>query len=171
MSQGHPILAGDHTSRWMGISVDRAEYGHAQIRMTLREEMLNGFGIAHGGMVFAFADTCFALACNDPAGDGSTITVASGVDINFIASAHRGQELTAVGTVRAQAGRSGVYDIQVTAEGRLVAEFRGRSRTIPNPALRAATPAERPDEVPAGAPAEQPVLQSAQPSAPQPEEV
>ena len=144
MSQGHPILAGDHTSRWMGITVDRAEYGHAQIRMTLREEMLNGFGIAHGGMVFAFADTCFALACNDPAGDGTTITVAAGVDINFLASAYRGQELTAVGTVRAQAGRSGVYDIQVLADGRLIAEFRGRSRTIPNPALRAATPAERP---------------------------
>ena len=119
MSQGHPILAGDHTSRWMGITVDRAEYGLAQIRMTLREEMLNGFGIAHGGMVFAFADTCFALACNDPAGDGTTITVAAGVDINFLASAYRGQELTAVGTVRAQAGRSGVYDIQVLADDRL----------------------------------------------------
>jgi acyl-CoA thioesterase len=135
MSQDHPILAGDHTSRWMGITVDRAEYGHAQISMTLREEMLNGFGIAHGGMVFAFADTCFALACNDPDGDGSTITVAAGVDINFISSARRGQTLLAVGTVRAQAGRSGVYDIRVTTDdGVLVAEFRGRSRTIPNPA-------------------------------------
>lgn len=163
MSQDHPILAGDHASRWMGITVDRAEYGHAQIRMTLREEMLNGFGIAHGGMVFALADTCFALACNDPAGDGSTITVASGADINFLASAHRGQELTAVGTVRAQAGRSGVYDIQVTAEGRLVAEFRGRSRTVPNPALRAAA-------APAREPAGQPVLQTAQPTAQQSEE-
>lgn len=171
MSQGHPILAGDHTSRWMGITVDRAEYGHARIRMTLREEMLNGFGIAHGGMVFAFADTCFALACNDPAGDGSTITVAAGVDINFLASARGGQELTAVGTVRAQAGRSGVYDIQVLAGDRLIAEFRGRSRTIPNPALRAAAPAERPADDPAADPAEQPVLQPDPPSAPQPEEV
>lgn len=136
MSQGHPILAGDHTSRRMGITVDRAEYGSAQIRMTLREEMLNGFGIAHGGMVFAFADTCFAMACNDPAGDGSTITVASGGDINFLAPARAGQVLTAVGTVRAQAGRSGVYDVQVLADGVLVAEFRGRSRTIPNPARK-----------------------------------
>lgn len=172
MSQGHPILAGDHTSRWMGITVDRAEYGHARIRMTLREEMLNGFGIAHGGMVFAFADTCFALACNDPAGDGSTITVAAGVDINFLASAHRGQELTAVGTVRARSGRSGVYDIQVLAGDRLVAEFRGRSRTIPNPALRAAQqPAEQPADDPADGQAEQPVLPPAPPPAPQPEEV
>lgn len=145
MSQDHPILAGDHASHWMGITVDRAEYGHAQIRMTLREEMLNGFGIAHGGMVFALADTCFALACNDPDGDGSTITVASGADVNFLAPTHRGEELTAVGTVRARTGRSGVYDIQVTAGDRLVAEFRGRSRTIPNPALRAAAaPAQEP---------------------------
>jgi acyl-CoA thioesterase len=155
MSQEHPILAGDHASRWMGITVDRAEYGHAQIRMTLREEMLNGFGIAHGGMVFALADTCFALACNDPDGDGSTITVASGADINFLASPRRGQELTAVGTVRARTGRSGVYDIQVTAGDRLVAEFRGRSRTIPNPALRAAA-------APAAEPAAQTARQATQ---------
>ena len=160
MSQDHPILAGDHTSRWLGITVDRAEYGHARIRMTLREEMLNGFDIAHGGMLFALADTCFALACNDPDGDGSTITVASGADINFLAPAHRGQELTAVGTVRARNGRSGVYDIQVTAGDRLVAEFRGRSRTVPNPARRAA-------DRPAAAAAEQPVLRPV----PQPEEV
>ncbi|ALU38593.1 phenylacetic acid degradation protein [Kocuria flava] len=165
MAQDHPILAGDHASRWMGIEVDRAEYGSAQIRMTLREEMLNGFGIAHGGMIFAFADTCFALACNDPAGDGSTITVASGGDINFISSARRGQTLTAVGTVRARAGRSGVYDIQVTADGELVAEFRGRSRTIPNPARRAAPPAEQPAEPEPALPSG-----SAQPSAPQSQE-
>ncbi|MFI7483184.1 hydroxyphenylacetyl-CoA thioesterase PaaI [Kocuria sp. M1R5S2] len=168
MSQDHPILAGDHTSRWMGITVDHVEYGRAEIRMTLREEMLNGFGIAHGGMVFAFADTCFALACNDPQGDGSTITVASGVDINFIASARRGDVLTAVGTVRAQAGRSGVYDIQVMAGGRLIAEFRGRSRTVPNPDHREAGPSVQEPAVPAADPSEQePVLQSTQPSQPE----
>jgi acyl-CoA thioesterase len=169
MPQEHPILEGDHASRWMGIEVDRADYGHAEIRMTLREEMLNGFGIAHGGMIFALADTCFALACNDPAGDGSTITVASGVDINFISSARRGEVLTAVGTVRAQAGRSGVYDIQVMAGGRLVAEFRGRSRTIPNPDRREtgrSAPSSGREPVPPAAdrPEQEPVLQSAQPS-------
>ena len=136
MPQDHPLLEGDRATQWMGIVVDRAEYGHAEIRMVLRDEMLNGFGIAHGGMIFAFADTCFAMACNDPAGDGSTITVASGGDINFLAPARPGQVLTAVGTVRAQAGRSGVYDVQVLADGVLVAEFRGRSRTIPNPARK-----------------------------------
>lgn len=136
MTAAHPILENDYATQWMGIVVLESRRGHATIQMELREEMLNGFGIAHGGMIFALADTCFALACNDPEGDGSTITVASGVDINFIASAHRGQVLTATGDVRSQAGRSGVYDIRVTAGDTVVAEFRGRSRTIPNPALK-----------------------------------
>jgi acyl-CoA thioesterase len=134
MSQQHVVLAEDHASRWLGVQVDRVEYGYAQIRMTLRKEMLNGFGIAHGGMIFAFADTCFALACNDPSGSDGSVTVASGADINFLSSPRQGQILVAEGIVRAQAGRSGVYDIRVTADDVLVAEFRGRSRTIPLPA-------------------------------------
>jgi acyl-CoA thioesterase len=129
--------------------------------MTLRQEMLNGFGIAHGGMIFAFADSAFALACNpvNPAHPGSsashTITVAAGVDINFLKPAYPGQVITAVADLRAKAGRTGLYDIQIYAAdagtlpepatspsaapaappgsappGELIAEFRGRSRTI-----------------------------------------
>ncbi len=96
--------------------------GHATIRMTLRQEMLNGFGMAHGGMIFAFGDTAFALACNpakpkpgEAAIDPGTITVASGVDINFLKPAFRGQVLTAVANRRASTGRSGLYDIQIYA--------------------------------------------------------
>lgn len=159
----HPILKGDYASEWMGIEVVALADGHATIRMTLRQEMLNGFGMAHGGMIFAFGDTAFALACNpaepQPADEGS-ITVASGVDINFIKPAFRGQVLTAVANHRASTGRSGLYDIQIyaadpgagtptaapagaapaatvpgelptdTLPGELIAEFRGRSRTI-----------------------------------------
>lgn len=140
-SADHPILKDDFASQWMGVRVVRADFGHAVLEMTLREEMLNGFGIAHGGMVFAFADSAFALACNDPAGDGSTVTVASGADIDFLRPARRGQVLTATARVRHH-GRSGLYDITVTARdasddpgvnGVVVAEFRGRSRTIPAP--------------------------------------
>ncbi|KPN21793.1 MULTISPECIES: hotdog fold thioesterase [Arthrobacter] len=141
----HPILEHDATSEWLGIKVEHLADGEAVITMDLRPEMLNGFSIAHGGMVFAFADTAFALACN-PAGADSlanmeTITVASGADINFISSARSGDKLRAEASRRAAAGRSGVYDIEVTAESpdgatRVVAEFRGRSRTIPNPARR-----------------------------------
>ncbi|XAS63562.1 hotdog fold thioesterase [Micrococcaceae bacterium Sec5.8] len=165
----HPILKDDYASEWMGIDVVALNDGHATIRMTLRQEMLNGFGMAHGGMIFAFGDTAFALACNPASpepGDESTITVASGVDINFLKPAFRGQVLTAVANRRASTGRSGLYDIQIyaadpgagtpTAPGsapagqdpatvpgqlptdtatnasawELVAEFRGRSRTI-----------------------------------------
>jgi len=144
----HPILENDYASEWMGIEVLAISDGHATIRMTLRQEMLNGFGMAHGGMIFAFGDTAFALACNPihPApGEEGTITVASGVDINFLKPAFRGQVLTAVADRRSSAGRSGLYDIQIFAAdaatpatetqpsspGELIAEFRGRSRTIP----------------------------------------
>ena len=142
----HPILERDATSEWLGIDVVRLAEGEAVITMELRPEMLNGFAIAHGGMVFAFADTAFALACNpfdaDSLADMDTITVASGADINFISSARAGERLRANAVRRAAAGRSGLYDIEVTAEApdgstRVVAEFRGRSRTIPNPARRA----------------------------------
>jgi acyl-CoA thioesterase len=160
----HPILENDYASEWMGIEVLAVRDGHATIRMTLRQEMLNGFGMAHGGMIFAFGDTAFALACNPvqpPPGQDTNITVAAGVDINFLRPAFRGQVLTAVANRRASTGRSGLYDIQIyaadptetapdkelptgaapaatlpgqlpadTAPGELIAEFRGRSRTI-----------------------------------------
>ena len=147
----HPLLNNDYASEWMGIEVLELADGHATLRMPLRQEMLNGFGMAHGGMIFAFGDTAFALACNaaepGPADEG-TMTVASGVDINFIKSAYRGQVLTAVANRRASTGRSGIYDVQIYAAdpdavdltaastsipagaGELIAEFRGRSRTI-----------------------------------------
>lgn len=132
----HPILAGDQASAWMGIAVESLSDGQATITMTLRQEMLNGFGIAHGGMVFAFADSAFALACNPPEGSDDTMTVASGVDINFLKPGIPGRLLTAVANRRQQSGRSGIYDIQVLQslpEGgtEVIAEFRGRSRTIP----------------------------------------
>src|SRR5699024_1082078 len=95
---------------------------------------LNGFEIAHGGIIFAFADTIFAWACNNPDGDGSTITVAQGVDVNFVSSPTLGTKLTAIGNRRAKYGRSGIYHITIyDDQDQLVAEFRGRPRTSPNP--------------------------------------
>lgn len=130
----HPQLGHDRAAEWMGITVSEYGEGYAKGHMQLREEMLNGFEIAHGGMLFAFADTIFAWTCNNPDGDGSTITVAQGVDINFVTSPQVGAKLTAVGQRRANYGRSGIYDITICDENdQLVAEFRGRSRTIPNP--------------------------------------
>jgi acyl-CoA thioesterase len=136
----HPAFVNDQAAAWMGVELVRAEFGDVVIRMRLRDEMLNGFGMAQGGMIFAFADVAFALACNDPHGDGSTITVASGVDVNFMNPGFSGRQLTATATLVNQTGRSGLYDIRVTQESgsgeEVLAEFRGRSRTVPNPAAQ-----------------------------------
>ncbi|MBB6404789.1 hotdog fold thioesterase [Arthrobacter sp. AZCC_0090] len=145
----HQILKNDYASEWMGLEVLKIDDGHAIVRMKLRQEMLNGFGMAHGGMIFAFADSAFALACNPAVQSPSNadkITVAAGVDINFLKPAYKGQVVTAVANRRAHSGRSGLYDIQIFAAdpselataspkdpgsyGELIAEFRGRSRTI-----------------------------------------
>ena len=130
----HPQLGYDRASEWLGVTVTEYAPGYAKGQMQVREEMLNGFEIAHGGMVFAFADTIFAWTCNNPDGDGSTITVAQGVDVNFLSSPTVGTVLTGVGTARAAAGRSGLCDITIYDDKEnVVAEFRGRYRTIPKP--------------------------------------
>ena len=98
----HPMLAHDNATEWLGIEVLRLGDGHATIAMTLRPEMMNGFGITHGGMIFAFADTAFALACNPADGDGSTVTVAAGVDVTFPGAHRAGQRITAVANRRQQ---------------------------------------------------------------------
>lgn len=126
----HRILAEDSATQWMGIEVIRAEPGHSLIRMEVRQEMLNGFSITHGGMVFALADTCFALTCNHPTEDDGTITVATGADVNFLAQSREGDVLEAEGRQISQGGRSGVCDITVRSGERTVAEFRGRFRRI-----------------------------------------
>ena len=130
----HPAWGHDRASEWLGVTITEYAPGYAKGHMPVREDMLNGFNIAHGGMVFALADSIFAWTCNSPDGDGSTITVAQGADINFVSSPQLGTILTATGHLRASTGRSGLYDITVVDDqGNLVAEFRGRSRTIPNP--------------------------------------
>ena len=138
LASAHRILRDDFASEWMGVRVLHVAPGEAKIEMDLRHEMLNGFGIAHGGMIFAFADTAFALACNNPHEDDGTITVASGVDVNFLRPAQSGQTITAHAKALHE-GRSGVYDIEVFAQGPndpepiRITVFRGRSRTIPKP--------------------------------------
>jgi acyl-CoA thioesterase len=98
--------------------------GQARLRMRVREDMLNGHGTCHGGIVFALADTAFAVACNSY----SAVAVASGCSIEFVAPAGVGDELVAVASERARTGRTGLYDVEVTRDGgEPVASFRGRS--------------------------------------------
>jgi acyl-CoA thioesterase len=117
----------DHAARGLGIEIVSVAAGCATLRMSVRPDMVNGHGIAHGGFIFAIADSTFAYACNGY----NHRAVAAGVDINFIAPAHLGDVLTAVGTARHQGGRSGVYDIEVSNQNaKLIAVFRGRSSRI-----------------------------------------
>ena len=119
----------DEASRALGMVADVIEVDHAVVRMTITEAMVNGHEIAHGGFIFTLADSTFALACNSR----GTLTVAAGADITFVSSARRGDVLVADGRVRAAYGRSGITDVTVTREsdGAAVAEFRGRSRSLP----------------------------------------
>jgi len=123
----HRMLADEGTGPAWGIVIEEARKGYCRLSMTLREDMLNGHGTVHGGMVFALADTAFAYVCN---GDNQR-TVAAQASIVFLGSAYAGDSLIAEGEEIATAGRSGVTRVSVkTADGRDVAEFTGYSRTI-----------------------------------------
>lgn len=118
------MMRRDRASAMLGMVVELDEPGHAVVSMTVRDEMLNGFAITHGGLVFALADTAFAIACNED----ERVTVAGGADITFLKSTTAGQVLTATAVRRIVSGRTGLYDITVTDEtGDVVAEVRGRS--------------------------------------------
>lgn len=121
-----PMLRTDAASAALGMVVEADEPGRAVVSMLVRADMTNGFGITHGGLVFAVADTAFAIACNED----DKVTVAQGADITFLASTVAGQRLTATAVRRTRRGRTGLYDITVTDEtGEVVAEMRGRSFT------------------------------------------
>lgn len=100
--------------------------GTAVVRMTIRASMVNGHAIAHGGYVFLLADTAFACACNSR----GPVTVAAGADITFVVPARQGDVLVAIAGERVSFGRSGIYDVTVRRDEEVVAEFRGRSRTV-----------------------------------------
>lgn len=121
-----PMMQRDAASAMLGMVVELDEPGEAVVSMTVREDMLNGFAITHGGLVFTLADTAFAIACNED----ERVTVAGGADITFLKSTTAGQRLTARAVRRVVSGRNGLYDVSVTDEsGDVVAEVRGRSLT------------------------------------------
>jgi acyl-CoA thioesterase len=121
----------DVGSRALGIELVSAGAGSATATLRITETMVNGHGIAHGGFLFALADTAFACACNSR----GVTSVAASAAITFVAPARGGDELVAEATERTLFGRNGVYDVTVfrdDADRRtVVAEFRGHSRAIP----------------------------------------
>jgi acyl-CoA thioesterase len=126
------MLAAEGTGPAWGIEIVDAREGYARIRMTVRAEMLNGHGTAHGGMIFALADSAFAYACN-----GRNLrTVAAQASIVFLDAAREGDVLIAEAKEQALVGRSGVYNVSVTAaDGRAIAEFQGFSRSVGGPVM------------------------------------
>ena len=117
----------DLASRHLGIQIDQVAPGRATARMLVRDTMINGHDICHGGYVFLLADTAFAFACNTY----GPVTVAAACDVAFLAPAHLGDELIAHASERHRADRSGIYDVTVRLpDTTVIAEFRGHSRSL-----------------------------------------
>ena len=122
----HDMFDADVASKGLGIELVSAADGSAVARMRVTATMLNGHAIGHGGFVFLLADTAFALACNSH----GPVTVAAGGEISFLRPVREGDLLEARATERTRYGRSGIYDVTVWRDDEVVAEFRGRSRTL-----------------------------------------
>jgi acyl-CoA thioesterase len=123
----HEMLAGEGTGPAWGIKIEEAREGYARLSMKVRADMLNSHKIAHGGMIFALADTAFAYICNG----ANHASVAAQASMVFLDKVSEGETLIAEGEQVAREGRAGVTRVAVrTADGRAVAEFTGYSRTI-----------------------------------------
>lgn len=132
---GERITAGSRHAAALGIRTLEVTPGRAVLEMTVTAEHTNWHGTCHGGAIAALADTAFGYACQS----SGEAMVASGFDITFVAPATIGQRLVAVGTERIRYGRSGLVDVTVFDDdpehGQVVAELRGRSRSLGRPVL------------------------------------
>jgi acyl-CoA thioesterase len=120
------MWAEDRASQGLGMRIVDVAPGRASLEMTVRDDMVNGHAIGHGGLTFTLADSAFAFACNSY----NRSTVAAGADIRFLAPTRLGDVLVAEAVERERSGRDGVYDVTVRCGDVVVAEFVGRSREI-----------------------------------------
>jgi acyl-CoA thioesterase len=117
----------DRASQGLGMRIIGVRPGWAQVAMAVRQDMLNGHGVCHGGLVFALADSAFAFACNSH----NESTVAAAASIDYLAAARAGDELTAEAAQLWRTRRNGLYEITVSNQrGERIALFRGRSYRI-----------------------------------------
>jgi acyl-CoA thioesterase len=121
----------DPASRGLGMSLDAVGAGTATVSMPVRPDMANGHGTAHGGFIFSLADSAFAFACNSR----NERSVAQACDIIFAAPVRVGDLLVADAVERHRFGRNGIYDVSVRRDTEVIAEFRGRCRTIGGPVV------------------------------------
>ncbi len=116
------MMQHDQFSQWLGIEVLEIKEGYSKIKMTIRAEMVNGFGIIHGGVTFSLADSAFAFACNNR----NQLSVALDTSINFIKPVHVGDELTAEATEVHNGKSTGLYHIEIfNQKNHKVAQFKG----------------------------------------------
>jgi acyl-CoA thioesterase len=116
------VLHKDLFSQWLGISVIEIKEGYSKIKMAVREEMLNGFGIAHGGIAFAMADSAFAFACNSR----NNLSVAWDTGISFLKPVYAGDELVAEAKELHNGKTTGLYHVIITNQrNHIVAVFKG----------------------------------------------
>ena len=121
------MWADDQASQKLGMVIKHIASGVARLTMPVTKAMCNGLGSGHGGYIFTLADSAFAFACNSH----NTYAVAQHCSITYVAPAHEGDILTASAREVERFGRNGIYDIRVTnQDNKLIAEFRGHSRTV-----------------------------------------
>jgi acyl-CoA thioesterase len=116
----------DDASKGLGMELIEVKPGSATLSMTVQPQMVNGQRIAHGGFIFTLADSAFAFACNTH----NERAVAAQGSITFIRPGKLGDRLVATAHEISRSGRSGIYDVRVTAGDTVIAEFRGHSRVI-----------------------------------------
>ena len=118
------MYAEDRAAQSMGIELLEVREGFARVAFVVRDDMVSGHGIAHGGFIFALADTAFAYACNSR----NRVTIALQCSISFTAAGKRGSRVTATARERFAGGRTGTYDVEVADEtDTVLAYFRGTS--------------------------------------------
>lgn len=116
------MMQNDLFSQWLGIEVIETKEGYSKIKMTVRKEMINGFGIVHGGVAFSLADSAFAFACNNR----NNLSVALDTSINFLKPVHVDDRLTAEAKELHNGKSTGLYHISIYNQNdHLVAQFKG----------------------------------------------
>lgn len=124
------MLTHDHFSQWLGVHIDATGTGYCKLHFQVTDQMLNGFAVVHGGVLFAAADSAFAFACNSH----GILTLALNADISFTRPAHSGDILTVEARAIHQGGRTGVYQVGITdTRGDLIALFKGTAYQTSKP--------------------------------------
>lgn len=116
------MMENDLFSQWLGIKIIEVKEGYSRIKMTVRKEMINGFGIVHGGIAFSLSDSAFAFACNNR----NVLSVALDTYINYLKAVNVGDELTAEAKEIHNGRSTGLYQITIVNQnGETVAMFKG----------------------------------------------